>query len=59
MSLEVLLRISVLRAELLKLARDLTPEEQRIVAYSASVLKLLTAKEVRGANEDAQLASES
>jgi hypothetical protein len=41
MSLELLLRISVLRAELLGLARDLSPEEQRIVVYSANILRLL------------------
>lgn len=41
MSLEVLLQISVLQAELLGLARDLSPEEQRIVEYSARVLRLL------------------
>jgi hypothetical protein len=41
MPLETLLRLSLLRSELIELARELTPEQQRIVAYSANVLKLI------------------
>jgi len=48
MSLETLLRISVLHAELLGLAHDLSPEEQRIVAYSANVLRLLNSIPIDG-----------
>lgn len=51
MSLEVLLRISVLHAELLALARDLSFEERRIVAYSANVLRLLNNIPIDGIDE--------
>lgn len=43
MSLEVLLRLSVLRGELLGVARDLPPEQQRIIVHAAGVLGLLRA----------------